>query len=467
MPTKDASSIRSAEISFSPNGTVTARDRIAAGKARRAAVPRSSHAGWKPPANRPDPIAELEQSNLGRLPELIPIRYGRMAVSAYAFLRGSAAIMANDLSRTPVTGLKVQTAGDAHLANFGAFATPERNFIFDVNDFDETLPAPWEWDVKRLCASVIVAGRVVGIGKRGRTKAVEAAVGSYRERMAMYAVMTRLDIWYSRLEVDAFGKLIRSAKSSGFKAKPRQIVHSHLATHELPKLTGVVHGRRRILDNRPLLYHPKTRADEIIEDTRKSFEQYQLTLRDDVRALFDRYHFADSALKVVGVGSVGTRCGVALFMAGRNDGLLLQLKEAMSSVLEPYAGKSRYENHAERVVAGQRLMQAASDMFLGWIRRDDGRDFYIRQLRDMKASADIERMNGADLAEYASFCGWALARAHARAGDPAFISGYLGPGDAFDRAIVEFSEDYADQTERDYKLLLAAIKSGRLKAVTV
>ncbi len=466
MPAPSASSIPNAEITFSHNGTAKPHDRIAAGRACRAAVPRSSHAGWQPPSNRPDPIAQLEQSNLGRLPNLIPIRYGRMSVSPFAFLRGAAAIMANDLSRTPITGLKVQVAGDAHLANFGAFATPERNFIFDVNDFDETLPAPWEWDVKRLCASIMVAGRTVGIRKRARTKAVVAAVESYRERMAKYAVMTRINVWYSRLEVDAFSKLIRSAKSAGFKAKPRQVVHSHLATLELPKLTEVVRGKRRILDNQPLLYHPRG-SDEIIENTRASFEKYQQTLRDDVRVLFDRYQFTDSALKVVGVGSVGTRCGVALFMASPNDALLLQIKEAMPSVLEPYAGGSRYENHGQRVVTGQRLMQAASDMFLGWIRRDDGRDFYIRQLRDMKASADIERMNGSDLAEYASFCGWALARAHARAGDPAFISGYIGQRNPFDRAIVEFAEDYADQTERDYSALLAAIKSGRLKAVDV
>jgi uncharacterized protein (DUF2252 family) len=445
----------------------TAADRFGAGKARRAKVPRSSHAGWKAPARRPDPIAELEESNLGRMKDFIPIRYGRMLVSPFAFLRGSAAIMANDLSNTPVTGLRVQACGDAHLANFGAYATPERNFVFDVNDFDETLPAPWEWDIKRLCASVAVAGRHIGLRKKACANAVLRAVRSYRERIAEYAAMTHLPVWYVRLDVAAFVELIQSSQSDDFRATRKQIVHSHLGSHQLPKLTRVVNGMRRIIDNPPLVYHPAAHADQIVENARSSFEQYKRTLRDDVRVLFDRYQFIDSAVKVVGVGSVGTRCGIALFMASDDDALFLQLKEAMPSVLEPYAGKSRYENHGERVVTGQRLMQAASDMFLGWIRRDDGRDFYVRQLRDMKASADIEKMKASHLVEYALFCGWALARAHARAGDAAFISGYLGRKDTFDRALLEFAEDYADQTERDFDALAAAVKAGRLKAKTV
>ncbi len=439
-------------------------DRLKSGKERRSTVPRSSHAGFKPAANRPDPIAEIEESNLGRVPDLIPIRYGRMMLSPFGFLRGSAAVMANDLSNTPATGLKVQCCGDAHLANFGAYATPERNFVFDVNDFDETLPAPWEWDVKRLCASVAVAGRHVGLRKKQWSKAVLRAASTYRNRMAEYATMTYLPVWYARLDVDAFVELVRSAQNTNFKATPAQIVSSHIGTHELPKLTEVVNGKRRIADNPPLIYHPKAQSSQVVEDARHSFELYEQTLREDIRVLFSHYRFVDSAVKVVGVGSVGTRCGIALFMSGDNDALFLQLKEAMPSALEPYAGKSEYDNHAHRVVVGQRLMQAASDMFLGWIRREDGRDFYIRQLRDMKASANIDKMTASHLAEYSGFCGWALARAHARTGHAAFISGYLGRKDSFDRALLEFARDYADQTERDHSELVAAVKAGRLKA---
>ncbi len=452
---------------LSMGGMATVADRIAAGKARREKVPRSSHAGWRPGAHRPDPVAELEESNLGRLPELIPIRYGRMLVSPFAFLRGAAVIMASDLSTTPVTGARVQACGDAHLANFGAFATPERNFIFDIDDFDESVPAPWEWDVKRLCASIVVAGRHIELGNKACKKAALAAVETYRERMIDYAAMSQLDIWYSRLDVGAFVELVRSSQSSAFKATPQQIVHSHPGTHELPKLTRKVKGRRRIVDRPPLIFHPGVRGGALIEHTRQSFERYRETLRDDVRVLFDHYRFVDSAVKVVGVGSVGTRCGIALFEAGDDDPLFLQIKEAMPSVLEPYAGKSSYENHGERVVTAQRLMQAASDTFLGWIRRDDGRDFYIRQLRDMKASADIENMKASNLEDYAGFCGWALARAHARSGDPAFISGYIGQRNPFDRAILEFASDYADQTERDYDALAAAVKAGRIRAAAV
>ncbi|MBV8204830.1 MAG: DUF2252 domain-containing protein [Candidatus Eremiobacteraeota bacterium] len=449
---------------LSSNGKANASDRIAAGRARRKQVPRSSHAGWQPQRNRPDPVAILEASNLGRVPELVPIRYGRMLVSPFAFLRGSAALMALDLSQTPVTGLKVQTCGDAHVANFGAYATPERNFIFGINDFDETLPAPWEWDVKRLCASLVVAGRAIDLGKKGCTAAAFAAVATYHDRIDAFARATALRVWYARLEVNLLEELVRCAHSTDFRATPRQIVHSHPDVSQLVRLTAVVKGRRRIVDSPPLIFHPRTGAEAIIERTRQSFLQYQETLRDDIRVLFDRYHFVDSAVKVVGVGSVGTHCGIALFLDGHDDPLFLQIKEAMPSVLEPYAGKSRYENHGQRVVAGQRLIQAASDIFLGWIRREDGRDFYFRQLRDMKASAHIDRMRADDLIEYAGFCGWALARAHARAGDAAFISGYIGKKDTFARAIVEFARDYADQTERDYAALIAAVKEGRIQA---
>lgn len=445
--------------------TVSVAQRLAAGKAMRVKVPRSSHAGWAPRSNRPDPLAELEESNLGRLSALVPLRYGRMLDSPFAFFRGAAAIMANDLSNTPKSGQKVQAGGDCHLLNFGAYGTPERNFVFDINDFDETLPAPWEWDVKRLSASIVVAGRSINISRKGCVNAVLAAVGSYRRRMRRFAGMTQLDVWYSRLDADAFVKLAGGVEKHAF-TKTAAKARLRSSAQALPKLTKVVRGQRRIIDNPPLVFHPKTRADEVLANTRKSYEAYRETLRDDVRALFARYRFVDAAFKVVGVGSVGTRCGIALFMADDNDPLFLQLKEAMPSVLEPYAGKSVYENHGQRVVTGQRLMQAASDMFLGWIRGAQGRDYYVRQLRDMKTSANVAKMTENELLEYSAFCGWALARAHARSGDAAVIGGYLGNNDVFDQAVVDFSSDYADQNERDYKELVNAVKAGRLKAVT-
>jgi uncharacterized protein (DUF2252 family) len=439
-------------------------ERTAAGKALRDKVPRSSHEDWKPAPNRSEPVALLEESNQGRLPELLPIRYGRMLTSAFAFLRGSASIMAADLSETPKTGIKVQACGDCHLSNFGGYGTPERNLVFDVSDFDETLPAPWEWDVKRLAASIVVAGRSLKLSDKTSQEAARTAVQSYREHMNEYAQMTVLEVWYSHIGVESLLTFTRNAKEQ--KKLKQEVKKAETLTPvlELHKLTEMVKGQRRFIDNPPLVFHPSP-ADPLAEEMLSVFHKYRKTLRDDWRVLLDDYHVVDVAMKVVGVGSVGTRCGVALLVAGHNDPLFLQIKEARASVLEPYAGKSIYKNHAQRVVSGQQLMQAASDIFLGWTRGDSGHDFYLRQLRDMKTPVAVEGMSEADLHGYSNLCGWALARAHARSGDRVMISAYLGQKDTFDQAIAHFAVAYADQTEQDYQELVAAVKAGRLKAI--
>ncbi|GAC1494058.1 MAG: DUF2252 domain-containing protein [Chamaesiphon sp.] len=439
-------------------------ERIATGKALRVKVPRTSHENWKPAPNRPDPIALLKESNQGRLLELLPIRYGRMLSSPFAFLRGSATIMAADLSETPKTGIKVQTCGDCHLSNFGGYGTPERNLVFDINDFDETLPAPWEWDLKRLSASIVVAGRYLKLSDKTSHEVALRAVQSYREHMNEYAQMTVLEVWYSHIGIELLLTLSRNANEQ--KKLKQEVKKAQTLTPvlELHKLTEMVNGQRRFIDNPPLVFHPSA-EDPLAEDILSVFHKYRKTLRDDWRVLLDHYHIVDVAMKVVGVGSIGTRCGVALLVAGQNDPLFLQIKQARASVLEPYAGKSAYENHAQRIVAGQHLMQAASDIFLGWTRDDSGHDFYLRQLRDMKISVEIEGMAEAELRGYSNLCGWTLARAHARSGDRVMISAYLGQKNTFDLAIANFAVAYANQTEQDYKELLAAVKAGRLKAI--
>ena len=439
-------------------------ERAAAGKALRDAVPRSSHADWKPAPNRPDPIALLEESNQGRLPELLPLRYGRMLTSPFAFLRGSASIMAADLSETSKTGIKVQACGDCHLSNFGGYGTPERNLVFDVNDFDETLPAPWEWDIKRLAASIVVAGRYIKLSDKTSQEAALTAVQSYREHMNEYAQMTVLEVWYSHIGVESLLTFTRNAREQKKLKQEVKKAHSLTPVLELHTLTKMVNGQRRFIDNPPLVFHPLP-EDPLAEEMLSVFHKYRKSLRDDWRVLLDHYHLVDVAMKVVGVGSVGTRCGVALLVAGHNDPLFLQIKEARASVLEPYAGKSVYKNHAQRVVAGQQLMQAASDIFLGWTRSDSGHDFSLRQLRDMKTAVAVEGLSEADHHGYSNLCGWALARAHARSGDRIMISGYLGQKDTFDQAIAHFAVAYADQTEQDYQELVVAVKAGRLKAI--
>jgi uncharacterized protein (DUF2252 family) len=439
-------------------------ERLAAGRALRTRVPRSVHGDWKPPADRPDPAELLEASNRTRVPGLVPIRYGRMLQSPFAFLRGAAAVMAHDLAGTPTTGLRVQACGDCHLMNFGGFASPERTLLFDINDFDETLPAPWEWDLKRLATSVAVACRHLNGSAGDCREAVLAGVRSYRERLREYARMKVLDVWYARIPFKTLVHLSRTAAERKLWEQGARVARARTAVHVIPKLVATVREHRRIVDNPPCIYHPG-QVEAFEAEMRALFKRYRASLPDSVRFLFDRYRFVDAAVKVVGVGSVGTRCAVAYFEAGPDDPLLLQVKEAQQSVLEPYAGKSAFQNQGQRVVNGQRLMQSASDIFLGWSRDEErGFDFYVRQLRDMKGSVALEAMTPPDLADYAEYCGWALARAHAKSGDAARISGYLGKSDAFDRAVVGFATAYANQTERDHATLVAAVRSGRVHA---
>ncbi len=440
----------------------TMKERINAGKALRETVPRTSHAKWAPHKNRPDPIEALKASDRGRLPDLLPIRYGRMCQSPFAFFRGAAVLMSWDLARTPNTGLRVQACGDCHISNFGGFGSPERRLLFDINDFDETLPAPWEWDLKRLAASIVLVTRERGLRESHCGDAACAAVRSYREHMRDYATMRAIEVWYSHLDASV---LIDDAATEASKKKwqaAEDDARLQTAAHVFPRITDVVNGQRRIVDRPPLVYHPR-HTEKFEKDIRDIFHRYRQSLPEERRVVLDRYHMVDIARKVVGVGSVGTRCAVALLMAAEDDPLFLQFKEARASVLERYAGKGRYENHGQRVVTGQRMLQAASDVFLGWTRDDSGRDYYFRQLRDMKMTIDLAQLSRQDWMEYAAICGWTLARAHARTGDPARIAGYLGKSGTFDRAIEDFAIAYADQTERDYALLLKAARAGRVQ----
>jgi uncharacterized protein (DUF2252 family) len=432
-----------------------------AGRALRKSFPLAAHAEWQPAPDRSDPIAVLEESNRGRLPDLIPVRYGRMLVSPFAFLRGAPAVMALDLAATPTIGVKLQIGGDAHLANFGVFATPERRLIFDVNDFDETTWDAWEYDVKRLVASLAVVARNLRIVDAEAAAVIAGSVHAYRQRMAGLAQAAPLDVWYDRIDVK---KVVAIAEESGAKDLKKALhvgkVRHHTSLTALPKMTEVVGGRRRIVDDPPLITHkdPESRDGAIM------IARYAETLAPDRRVLLDRYSVVDTVRKVVGVGSVGTRCYLILMMdADGRSPLFLQVKEARAPVWGD--GTTTYSNHGERVVMGQRLMQAASDMFLGWTGIFD-RDFYVRQFRDMKGSVDLDVMTTTGLASYGAVCGQALARAHARTGDAGVISGYLGGSDRFDHALVAFAESYADQTERDYEALIAAVESGRITVTT-
>jgi uncharacterized protein (DUF2252 family) len=442
----------------------TVGERRAKGKALRRRTPRGQHAVWTAPADRTDPIALLEDSSLSRLAALVPIRYGRMLASPFTFLRGSTVVMASDLSHTPVTGQHVQACGDCHLLNFGTFASPERALLFDVSDFDETLRAPWEWDIKRLATSFVVAGREKGLAEFRARDAAEACARSYRRRMRAFADMRALEVWYTRIEVESSFDPALRPKISATGAQSVRRVSVRTADHVVERLTKVVDGRRRFADNPPLIFHQPT-GDPSEQSVRELFHHYRRSLPDERRVLLDRFEPIDLAMKVVGVGSVGTRCAVLLLSAGADDHLILQVKEARASVLEPYAGKSGYSNHGQRVVVGQRLMQSASDIFLGWSRSENpGFDFYVRQLRDMKGSVNLAAMSARDLREYGKSCGGALARAHARTGDAAQLDGYMGSGDAFERAIAGFAVAYADQNERDYTAFKRAVRAGRLVA---
>jgi uncharacterized protein (DUF2252 family) len=428
-------------------------DRRTAGKALRARVPRATHAQWSVARNGRDVVAMLEASNRGRIAHLIPIRYGRMLQSPSAFLRGSAGVMAFDLAPTPASGIEVQACGDAHLMNFGGFATPEGRLVFDLNDFDETLPAPWEWDVKRLAASVVVAARTLAIRSVNEKDLAASTVQAYREAMSGYAELGVLPRWYQRIEAREVPGLRISESVTDAPAHPE-------LDRIFPKYTRALGLERRLRDEPPLIYHPKE-GDPTFGHVRQFLARYRGSLVADRRLILDRYQLVDVVMKVVGVGSVGRRCLVGLLMAGDDDALFLQFKEACASVLEPYAGKSRHAHHGQRVVEGQRLMQVASDMFLGWSSIGPLRThFYVRQLRGPKAKARLEGMNASRFSRYAGYCARALARAHAKAGEAAAISGYLGKNDVFDRAVASFAQRYADQMEADHATLRKAARAG-------
>jgi uncharacterized protein (DUF2252 family) len=494
-------------------------ERRARGSQAAEQTPPSSHFGWQPAQDRADPVALLEEQNTTREPDLVPVRHGRMMVSPFTFYRGAAKIMAADLKDTPVAGLDAQLCGDAHLSNFGMFASPERALLFDLNDFDETLPGPFEFDVKRMAASFLIAGRNNGFSKADARAAALASVMSYRESMADFAQMPTMEIWYAHFEEDRFRAIIRDAlaevspavKEPGAKdkkakaakpdkkvkaatkkeqkdAKQAEVVreaarraeknlakaHTRDSVQALAKLGELVDGRYQIVSQPPVIVPARDLAatyglssDEVLPAIHEQFRAYRATLQDDRRRLLEKFEIVDAARKVVGVGSVGTRAFIVL-LQGRDeqDPLFLQVKEATASVLEAYLPKSRYRQHGARVVQGQRMMQAASDIFLGWTKGlDVTRNFYWRQLRDMKGSAVVELMAPVTLRYYAQICGWTLARAHARSGDPVAMAAYLGRDDAFERSVTDFSERYADQNEQDYGEFAKAVRSGRLQAV--
>jgi uncharacterized protein (DUF2252 family) len=470
-------------------------ERAARGGEAAGLTPPSIHSGWKPAAGRPDPVVLLEAQNLTREPDLVPVRHGRMMASPFTFYRGAAKIMAADLAETPAAGLDVQLCGDAHLSNFGLFASPERTLLFDLNDFDETLPGPFEYDVKRMAASFTIAARNNGFSKADARASTLASVTAYREAMALFAQMGTMDIWYAHLDEDELMKGVRGVvagiakgkkgkkggaekkyakKREKFAEKSREKAHTRDSLQALSKLAEVVDGKYRIVSQPPVVVPERDllatfglSPDEADQAIREQFRSYRASLQDDRRQLLERFEVVDAARKVVGVGSVGTRAFIVL-LQGRDakDPLFLQVKEATASVLEEHLGKSKYRQHGERVVQGQRMMQAASDIYLGWTKGlDVRRHFYWRQLRDMKGSIEVESMLPVALSFYARTCGWTLARAHARSGDPVAIAGYLGASDAFDRSITDFSLAYAEQNEEDYHQFVNAVKSGRLQAL--
>jgi uncharacterized protein (DUF2252 family) len=466
--------------SAAPVVRLTRQERVTRGRTLRVEVPRSSHAEFAPAADRPDPVKLLEGEDAPRVQDLLPIRYGRMSVSAFTFFRGAALLMASDLANTPRTGLVAQICGDAHLSNFGLFASPERRLVFDINDFDETLPGPWEWDVKRLATSLEVAGRDNGYSEKRRRSIVLAAVAAYRRSMAGFAEMTALEVWYAHADETAIQTRF-AEKLDGARRKrlSRTMVKARTRNNlgALSRFAGDGRGgRSQIVADPPLivplrdLVDDGTAAAELEEGLREVLDAYRASLEPERRALLDRYRVVDFARKVVGVGSVGTRSWMVLLLGDHeHDALFLQAKEAGPSALEQFVGPSEYDNCGQRVVVGQRLMQAVSDIFLGWVRVKKGmdgrtRDFYLRQPRDWKGSAEIETLVPAGMQAYGELCGWTLARAHARSGDRIAVAAYLGSGPAFDEALSEFAQAYADQNERDYLTLTEAIRSGRIVA---
>jgi uncharacterized protein (DUF2252 family) len=469
---------------------ITLDDRRAQGSTARSGTPRSAHAGWVRTASRRSPVDLLEEQDADREPDLVPVRHGRMMVSPFTFYRGAAKVMAEDLKDTPAAGLVVQLCGDAHLLNFGVYGSPERRLVFDVNDFDETLPGPFEYDVKRMATSFLVAGRDNGFSPAESRDAARASVTAYREAMAGFARLSTMDVWYASLDESAIASAIaaapatkknKQAKMTRQAAKEAQRLaekaHTRDSLQALSKLGELVDGQYRIVSQPPVVVPGRDLAPDLSPERqgeliREQFRAYRASLQPDVRHLIGHFEVVDFARKVVGVGSVGTRAWIALLLGrDRQDPLFLQMKEAEASVLEEPLGPSEFSNHGERVVTGQRLMQATSDIFLGWLHVESGlddkpRDFYARQLKDWKGSAEIEQMIPQAMAVYGKLCGWTLARAHARSGDRIAIASYLGRGDVFDRAIFDFSKAYAEQNERDYQALAAAAKSGRIKAET-
>ncbi len=470
MPREKANKFTDEEALLHDNTISPRDDRRDRGAAIKAAKPHDLHAGWKAQANRPDPVSVLEKSNQGRLEELIPLRYGRMMHSPFTFFRGAAALMALDLASNTEANTKipVQACGDCHLLNFGAFATPERNIVFDINDFDETLPAPWEWDVKRLAVSFVLAARENGLKAKYVSMATEAVVRSYREKITEYSRMSIFDIWYDRVDWQS----VISRTTDGALQKKRQNklkkeLKRKIDNYYFPKFAEQSGGSYVFKDSPPTMFHMAgSEGKKFRSQVEKAFEGYKESLQEVNRRFINRYRLEDVAIKVVGIGSVGTLCAVALLLAPDDEPLFLQIKEARESVLQPFVGKSAFENQGQRVVEGQRIIQSASDMLLGWTQFDDGRHFYIRQLRDTKIKPEPELWDGEQIVDIAEVMGSVLAKAHARSGDAAFISGYLGGLEeaSFDAAIVDFSLNYADQVERDHALLEAAVKSGRLKA---
>jgi uncharacterized protein (DUF2252 family) len=437
------------------------RQALKEGRALRQKVPRSSHAEWKPPANRADPVALLLQLSRRRLAHLLPLRYGRMSQSAFTFMRGSPAQMAADLASTPVSGIRVQACGDCHLGNFGAFASPERRLLFDINDFDETLPGPWEFDLKRLATSFVLAARARGYDRAAAKEVTSAAVRSYRDHIQEFAEMSPLETWYFIIDSEL---LIRTAPDKATRRR-RQRFEQRARTRGVGSLLGKLledHGGTWRFREQPPAITRLRRGSELEKSFRKALERYPRTLPEDRRALLARYRLADIAFKVVGVGSVGTRCAIALYLSEGGDPLVLQVKEALPSVLAPYAGRCAFAHEGQRVVVGQRVMQCASDIFLGWARDDAGHDYYVRQLRDMKTSVPLDELKGPVLYNFAGMCGWALARAHAKGGSAARLAGYIGRNERLDDALVSFAQSYADQCEKDYALFMRAVRAGKI-----
>jgi uncharacterized protein (DUF2252 family) len=468
---------KDSELAGTP-GQLSRADRIALGKDARRITPRESHAEFQPGPQR-DPVGLLLDQAKSRVPELVPIRHGRMLVSPFTFYRGAALPMAADLATTPTSGLQVQLCGDAHLSNFGAYASPERELVFDVNDFDETLPGPFEWDVKRLAASLAVAGRDNGFGGKQRRKVVLAGMKAYRKAMREFAEQTFLQVWYAHLDIeDAMVQFRSQMKAKGYKATEKMLAKAHTrdSTQELRKLTTVVDGRRQIISDPPMVVPVEevfadVQASQVYDQIRGVLGKYRRTLQSDRRHLLEQFTLVQVARKVVGVGSVGTRAWIVLMDSGGGvEPVFLQAKEAQRSVLADYCGRSQYTNEGERVVAGQHLMQAESDIFLGWTHTPspDGvdRDYYVRQLKDWKFSVPIEQAAPPAMRVYAELCGWTLARAHARSGDRVAMAAYLGGSKAFDHAIADFAETYADQNEHDYAALRSAVNDGRAAATT-